>query len=170
MGRRVLGVDPGTRAMGFAVVEEGDPPTALEWGVLTPPRRFPLERRLAWLLEHLEAVAHRWAPCALAVEEPYTPREGTGSARSALAVGQAQAVALLVAGRQGLPVHRYTAPQVKRAVAHYGRGTKEQVAEMVRRVLGLPPEPLPPDAGDALAVALCHLWAEAWAERLEAGG
>lgn len=170
MAERVLGVDPGTQAMGFGVVEAGEPPTPLAWGVLVPPRRLPLERRLAWLLERLEAVAERWGPSALAVEEPFTPRGGRGSVRSALAVGQAQAVALLVAGRRGLPVYRYTAPQVKRAVAHYGRGTKEQVAEMVRLILGLPGEPLPADAGDALALALCHLQEVAWSRRLEGAG
>ena len=96
-----------------------------------------------------------WQPDHLAVEEPFVnPERG---AKSAVAVGQAQAVALLLAVGAGMQVYQYAPSQVKRAVSDYGAGTKAQVQRMVQKVLGLEPGPMSEDASDALAIALCHL-------------
>jgi crossover junction endodeoxyribonuclease RuvC len=77
--------------------------------------------------------------------------------RVAIAMGQARGVALLAAAEAGLPVFEYSPSEVKQAVAGYGRGSKEQVQEMLRLQLGLESAPQPADAADALATALCHL-------------
>ena len=82
------------------------------------------------------------------------------SIRSAMAVGQAQAVALLAAAHYGLTVYRYAPTQVKSTVSGYGQGSKQQVAAMVGLLLNLPKPPEPADAADALAVALCYLQQE----------
>jgi crossover junction endodeoxyribonuclease RuvC len=79
------------------------------------------------------------------------------NARSALAIGKAQAVAILAAANKEISVYEYTPTQVKQRVTSYGISSKEQVQEMVRLQLGLAEAPQPDDAADALAVAICHL-------------
>ena len=79
------------------------------------------------------------------------------NARSALAIGRAQAIAILAAANSDLPSYEYTPTQVKQRVADYGASSKEQIQEMVRLQLELPQVPQPSDAADALAVAICHL-------------
>jgi crossover junction endodeoxyribonuclease RuvC len=93
------------------------------------------------------------APDAIAVEEPFVAK----NVKSALAIGRAQAVAILVAANQSIPCFEYTPAQVKQRVSNYGAGSKEQIQEMVRLQLGLEETPQPSDAADALAVALCHI-------------
>lgn len=152
---RILGVDPGSVYMGYGVIES-EPLSLVDFGVLRAPSRSPLEARLLALFLRLEEVLRRYRPAAVAVEEPFVAR----NPRSALAVGRAQAVALLLTAREGLPVHRYPPALVRQQVTSYGGGDKLQVQEMVRILLGLETTPQPADAADALAVALCHLLLE----------
>jgi crossover junction endodeoxyribonuclease RuvC len=98
-----------------------------------------------------------WQPDAVAVEEPFVGRGENQYVSSAMAVGQAQALVLIAAAGQAVPVSRYSPAQVKRSVANYGAATKEQVQKMVRTMLDLEEVPEPSDAADALAIALCHL-------------
>jgi crossover junction endodeoxyribonuclease RuvC len=121
-------------------------------------RSRPIHERLHLLHQELRAVVERWRPDHLAVEEPFVATER--GAKSAVAVGQAQAVALLLAAEAGMEVHRYAPSQVKRAVGDYGASTKGHLQRVVQRVLGLEQGPMSEDASDALAVALCHvhLW------------
>ncbi len=149
--RRILGLDPGTQIMGYGLIE-GDPPEALAWGAFTAPRR-PLGERLLFIYKGLEELLEKYSPQEAAVEGPFVAK----NPRSAIAVGQAQALAFLACAERGIPIHSYPPTQVKGAVAGYGRGEKEQVQEMVRLQLGLQEAP-GPDAADALAVALCHLY------------
>ena len=151
---RILGVDPGTLKMGYGVIEAlGDNHQALAYGVLQASTKTPLEDRLARLFQELLSVMDLWRPTAVAVEEPYVG----GNPRTSLAVGRAQALVLLASSQRGIPVSRHTPAEVKSYVTDYGRGSKSQVQQMMQRLLSIP-DPLPPDAADALAVALCHLW------------
>ncbi|MCK4387133.1 MAG: crossover junction endodeoxyribonuclease RuvC, partial [Dehalococcoidia bacterium] len=95
----------------------------------------------------------RYQPEVVAVEQPFVAK----NVRSALAIGRAQAVAILAAANSKIPSYEYTPTQIKRMVANYGASSKEQVQEMVKLQLGLPEIPQPSDAADALAVAICHL-------------
>lgn len=149
---RILGVDPGSVNMGYGVIET-EPLSLVDFGVLRAPARSPMEARLLVLFLKLEEVLLRYRPAAMAVEEPFVAR----NPRSALAVGRAQAIAMLLAAREGLPVHRYPPAQVRQQVTGYGGGDKLQVQEMVRMLLGLETAPQPADASDALSVALCHM-------------
>ena len=106
------------------------------------------------LYQELNDVLARYLPEEVAVEEPFV----AGNARSALALGRAQAVAILAAANKGLPVFRYSPTQVKLQVTSYGNSSKEQVQEMVKIQLGLDKPPKSTDAADALAVAICHLY------------
>ena len=151
---RVLGIDPGTQAMGYGLVDyQDDKLGMLDCGVLTPPSHTPIVERLFILYEGLKEILARWEPDEVAIEEPFVAK----NVRSALAVGRAQAVAMLAATSKGIPVYTYTPTQVRRMVADYGASDKEQVQRMVRLQLDLAQIP-PSDAADALAVAICHLW------------
>ena len=151
----ILGVDPGTVAMGYGVIESGDDEaTLVECGVLNCSARSPMGERLSFLYKELDKIILRHQPEAVAVEQPFVAK----NVKSALAIGKAQAVAILAAANRGIPSYEYTPTQVKQRVADYGASSKEQVQEMVRLQLGLAEAP-PSDAADALAVALCH-WRE----------
>ncbi len=152
----ILGIDPGTLAMGYGVLdadEGGEQPRMVQCGVLTAAASSPLSRRLHELYLGLTDVVLRFRPDEVAIEEPFVAR----NVRSALAIGRAQAVAMLSAASHGIPVATYPPATVKRGVTDYGRGDKEQVQRMVCLQLGLEVKPGPSDATDALAVALCHL-------------
>ena len=151
----ILGVDPGTIVMGYGVIESGDDEaTLVECGVLNCSARSPMGERLSFLYKELDKIILRHQPEAVAVEQPFVAK----NVKSALAIGKAQAVAILAAANRGIPSYEYTPTQVKQRVADYGASSKEQVQEMVRLQLGLAEVP-PSDAADALAVALCH-WRE----------
>ena len=149
--RRIVGLDPGTQIMGYGLIE-GDPPKVLAYGAFTAPRR-PIGERLLFIYRRLEELLEKHSPQEAAVEEPFVGE----NPRSAIAVGQAQALAFLACAGRGITIRSYSPTQVKGAVAGYGRSEKGQVQEMVRLQLGLEETP-GQDAADALAVALCHLY------------
>lgn len=151
---RVLGIDPGTLVFGYGIVDEGEEGiTLVDCGVLALSARIPVEKRLCSLYHHLNQIIDRYQPDEVAVEEPFVAR----NARTALAVGRAQAIAMLAAANQGLPIYRYSPTRVKGQVTSYGGSSKEQVQEMVKIQLGLVQFSYPEDAADALAIAICHL-------------
>lgn len=151
---KVLGIDPGTITMGYGVVEERDGETALVYfGALKCNPHSPIGERLSYFYRQLLEAISSYQPDAVAIEEPFLSK----NVKSALAVGRAQAVAILAAANGGIPTYEYTPTQVKQRVANYGASSKEQIQEMVRLHLGLAEVPQPSDAADALAVALCHL-------------
>ena len=150
---RILGIDPGTVTMGYGVIESGEDEAVLvDCGALTSPLRSPIGERLSYLYNKLLEVILRHQPDAVAVEQPFVAK----NVRSALAIGRAQAVAMLAAANTGIPTYEYTPTQIKQRIANYGASSKEQIQEMVRLQLGLSQVPQPSDAADALAVALCH--------------
>jgi crossover junction endodeoxyribonuclease RuvC len=152
---RTLGIDPGMAITGYGLVESNNDEISLvDCGAFTTPPRAPVAERLRTLYLALVDLLARWQPNEVAVEEPFV----AANVRSALAVGQARAIAILAAANAGLPVYQYTPNQVKRSIANYGHSNKEQVQEMVRLQLGLATPPQPYDAADALAIALCHIW------------
>lgn len=148
---RILGIDPGSRATGYGVVDtDGQRSRAVHFGVIRVSADQPLARRLAALHTGIVAVIEEYAPDEAAVEDIFVAK----NVRSALVLGHARGVLLLAAGRQ-CEVHEYTARTVKKAVAGYGQADKQQVGHMVKTLLGLAKVPAQ-DAADALAVALCH--------------
>ena len=152
---KVLGVDPGTITMGYGLIEgDEEELTASYFGALNSPTRSPIGERLSYLYRELSKIISRHQPDAVAVEQPFMMSRNV---KSALAVGRAQAIAILAAAENGVPVYEYTPTQIKQVVADYGASSKEQIQEMVRIQLGLDEVPQPSDAADALATAICHL-------------
>jgi crossover junction endodeoxyribonuclease RuvC len=149
----VLGIDPGLANTGYGVVARRDGRlTALDGGVIETPAELPRERRLAEIHAEVDRLIAAHEPAAVALEELYFGQ----NVRTAFAVGHARGVVMLAAGQHGLPCSGYTPQQVKGAVCGNGRAGKDQVARMVKTLLGLLEEPRPDHAADALAVAICH--------------
>jgi crossover junction endodeoxyribonuclease RuvC len=150
---RVLGVDPGLGRCGWAVLEgRGGRVVAAGYGTVHTEGE-EVAPRLATLAARLRQVLAVHRPEALAVERLFF----NANVRTAMTVGQASGVVLLLAAEHGLDVTAYTPPQVKQAVTGSGSAPKEQVGYMVKALLGLASVPTPADTADALAVALCHL-------------
>lgn len=149
---KVLGIDPGLTVTGYGLVlAEGNRYRALEFGCVAPPPKAPQAERLLRINEAIADFICTSQPDEVAVEDFIL-----GHIRAAVAVGEARAAAVLAVAQAGLPVSFYKPLEVKQFVTSYGRGSKDQVAMMVQALLGLPEPPQPPDAADALAVALCH--------------
>ncbi len=153
--RPVLGIDPGLSRCGYgAVARSGARFEAIAYGVLRTDPKAPLPIRLAALEADLEALVAEIGPGAVAVERVLFQV----NARTAISVGQASGLALAVAARAGVAVVQYSPNEVKLAVTGDGAADKVAVQTMVTRLLDLPRPPQPPDAADALALALCHSW------------
>jgi crossover junction endodeoxyribonuclease RuvC len=154
-GSVVLGVDPGVSRCGYgAVARSGQQLTAVACGVVRTPPGDPLPQRLADLAAELELLVDETGPAAIVVERVLFQV----NARTAMSVGQASGLVLTIAGRRGIPVVHYSPNEVKLAVAGHGSAGKDQVQEMVKRLLRLGAAPRPADAADALALAICHWW------------
>ena len=150
---RVLGVDPGLGRCGWAVLEgRGGRVGPVAYGTVHTEGE-QVAPRLATLAAQLRQVLAAHRPEALAIERLFF----NANVRTAMTVGQASGVVLLLAAEHGLEVSAYTPPQVKQAVTGSGSAPKEQVGYMVKALLGLATVPAPADTADALAVALCHL-------------
>ena len=151
---KVLGIDPGTITTGYGIIEaDEDEVTLVDYGALTVQARSPIGERLSYMYNALLDIITRYQPDVVAVEQPFVAL----NVKSALAIGRAQAMAILAAANRGIPTYEYTPAKVKQRVANYGASSKEQIQEMVRLQLRLSEVPQPSDAADALAVALCHL-------------
>jgi crossover junction endodeoxyribonuclease RuvC len=151
----VLGIDPGLSRCGYgAVAGRGSAVEAVAYGVIRTGADVALPERLARLQGELEHLVAEVRPSALAVERVLFQV----NVRTAMSVGQASGLALALAARAGIPVVQYSPNEVKLAVAGYGGAEKAAVQTMVVRLLHLAEPPQPPDAADALALALCHVW------------
>ncbi len=149
----VLGIDPGVSRCGYgAVARERGRLRAVACGVIRTAPSDPLPERLLALDDELEALVAQLRPSALAVERVLFQN----NARTAMSVGQASGLALVIAARAAIPVTQYSPNEVKLAVTGDGRADKLAVQTMVTRLLMLRDIPKPADAADALALACCH--------------
>lgn len=157
MTSRILGIDPGLRQTGFGVIEKsGENLSYIASGTIktTAGKGAEIEdlpTRLKIILESLFEVIDTYAPQQAAVEKVFV----NVNPQSTLLLGQARGAAISAAVLRQLPVAEYTALQVKQSVVGNGHAAKEQVQEMVKRLLKLPANPSP-DSADALACAICH--------------
>ena len=149
--RRILGIDPGLRVTGFGlIVAIGGKLQYVASGCVRNTGG-ELPDRLHIIVRDLGSVIVEHRPTEVAVEKVFV----NVNAHSTLLLGQARGAAISAAVLARLPVAEYTALQIKQAVVGHGKAAKEQVQEMVRRLLALPAAPST-DASDALACAICH--------------
>ncbi|WP_421936592.1 crossover junction endodeoxyribonuclease RuvC [Phenylobacterium sp.] len=149
---RILGLDPGLRRTGWGVIScEGARLTHVAHGVIAPRDTLAFAERLRILFAEIEAVIEAHAPDEAAVEETFM----NANAQSALKLGHARAMALVVPARAGLPVAEYAATVVKKAVVGTGGADKAQVGWMIARLLPTAGKTAS-DSADALAVAIAH--------------
>jgi crossover junction endodeoxyribonuclease RuvC len=154
----ILGVDPGLSRCGWAVAafKKNLPTLAsaelLDCGVIKTPTDWPVNKRLVMLKSALEGLITSYTLDAVVVERVFFQ----SNAKTAMSVGQASGIALLVATERQLAVYQYSANEVKLAVAGYGSAQKSQVQKMVAKLFGLSVPPTPADVADALGLAYCH--------------
>lgn len=147
----ILGVDPGSRTTGYGIIRtSGRNTDYLDSGCIRVGER-PMAERLQIIFQSLATLIAEFRPDEFAIEQVFMARNPD----SALKLGQARGVAIVSAANSGLPVHEYSARQVKQAVVGKGGADKSQVQHMVQAILQLSRKPQE-DAADALAIALCH--------------
>ncbi len=141
--------------MGYGIIDGDDNGNIqiVTSGALKQSARLPIGQRLNFFFDGLLEIIDSTRPEAAAIESPFMGK----NARAALAVGRAQAIALLAAAKRGIPGYEYTPTQVKQTVTDYGGSDKSQVQTMVKLQLNLDYYPEPSDAADAQAIAICHL-------------
>ena len=150
---KILGIDPGTATTGFGLISKtGAKLTLSDCGVISTPKTLDMPKRLTILFDDLTEIIKHHQPDAVAVEKLFF----TSNITTAMSVSQARGIILLVAAQQNIPVAEYTPLQVKMSATGYGKATKKQVQEMVKKILKLNTTPKPDDAADALAIAICH--------------
>lgn len=150
---RVLGIDPGSHVTGYGVVEEaGSGLCCVQYGEIKPVKGVALSSCLQTICGGIQEVIRRTEPEALAIENIFYGK----NIRSLIKQGHVRGVAILAGAENGVPVYEYSPLEIKKAVVGYGRAEKGQVQMMVRAILKLSELP-PPDAADALAVAICHI-------------
>lgn len=152
-GKIILGIDPGIADTGFGVIEKNQQGNliCLTYGSIKTQARLPIDERLNILAQELKKLIKKYRPNLMAVEQLFFCK----NVKTALVVGQARGVVLLVAKQNRVPIVEFTPLQVKQAVSTYGQASKMQVQKMVKLLLNLDKIPRPDDAADALAIAIC---------------
>ena len=152
-GLVVLGVDPGTAITGYGIIQDkGSRFHALDYGCIRPPASRKLSDRYWIIFSGLSDIIEKYSPDMVVVETQYVDK----NVASALKLGMARGGVIIAAKQFGLPVMEYAPTKAKLAVTGNGQASKRQVQEMIKRLLNLSKMP-PPDAADALALALCQL-------------
>ncbi len=151
----ILGVDPGTNVMGYGILRiVGNKAEMVAMGVIDMRKENDPYLRLGRIFERVTGIIKEFLPDEMAIEAPFFGK----NIQSMLKLGRAQGVAIAAAIERGVPIHEYAPMKIKMAITGQGRASKEQVADMLRRMLHLDKDSMPHfmDATDALAAAYCH--------------
>lgn len=149
----ILGIDPGYAIVGYGVIDyRNNHFKVIDYGAILTDAKTPFNERLEIIYDRLTQIINLHSPEVMSVEKVFY----NSNAKTVIDVSQARGVIMLAAQKNRLPVFEYTPLQVKQSVVGYGRAEKNQVQEMVRRILALEKVPKPDDTADALAMAVCH--------------
>jgi len=151
----ILGIDPGTQVMGYGLIHIQKQPRLLQFGVLHLKKYSEHALKLKKIYDRISQIIDEFNPDEVALEAPFF---GT-NVQSMLKLGRAQGVAMAAALAKDIPVIEYAPKKVKQSVTGNGNASKEQIADMLKRILNFQEAPKLLDATDALAVALCHHYA-----------
>lgn len=150
---RVLGLDPGLAIVGYGLLEVvGNRYRLLEYGTIQTDSSTSTDERLKIIYNELKGIIDEYEPSEMAIEKLFHQK----NSKTVINVAQARGVEILAAVNSDMRVYEYTPLQIKQALTGYGRASKSQMQEAVKRVLNLDGIPKPDDAADALAIALCH--------------
>ena len=164
---RVLGIDCGSQSTGFGVVDsDGQDHRVVVFGAVRLPARNAFSRKLLEIHKKVAQLIVDYAPDSVAVEDQFY----LTNFKSVLKLGQIKGAVILAAAQAGVPISEYSPLAIKSAVTGYGRAEKHQVQVMVRNILKMSEKPEPHDAGDALALAICHINTIGTQQKLKAGG
>ena len=155
--RIIMGIDPGTNVMGYGLLGiRGKKPELIVMGVIKLSRFETHYLRLRRIYERVLQLVEQYLPDELAIEAPFFGK----NVQSMLKLGRAQGVAMAAALARDVPITEYPPLSIKQSVTGNGQASKEQVANMLKRLLSIPESSLPelPDATDALAAALAHFY------------
>ena len=162
VGRRILGIDPGSLVTGWGIVESfGNSLSHVACGTIATAGAQTQGARLSRIYRGIQQIIVRHHPDGVSLEKVFFAR----NPQSALKLGQARGVALLAAAENQLDVYEYSSNEIKSAVVGYGHATKEQVQKMVASLLHVS-EKMAADAADALAAAVCHVHRQAFQARI----
>jgi len=151
---RILGIDPGLHITGYGLLEtEGQEPRVIEAGVIKTSNRDTMAEQLHDISTELDGIINQFKPDAIAIEELYSHYNHP---LIAVIMGHARGIIFLKAAEAGIKIFPYASTRIKKALTGNGRAKKSQVQKMIKSTLNLPSVPEPPDAADALAIALCH--------------
>lgn len=155
--RIIIGIDPGTNVMGYGILGvNGKTPSLIALGVVKLSKFEDHYLRLHRIFERVLGLVEQYLPDEMAIEAPFFGK----NVQSMLKLGRAQGVAMAAALHRDIPITEYAPLKIKMAITGNGAASKEQVAEMLRRILHISPDQMPDflDATDALAAALCHFY------------
>ncbi|MBQ8773449.1 MAG: crossover junction endodeoxyribonuclease RuvC [Muribaculaceae bacterium] len=155
--RIIIGIDPGTNIMGYGILGViGKKPTTIAMGVIQLSKFESHYMRLGRIFERVTGLIEQYLPDEMAIEAPFFGK----NVQSMLKLGRAQGVAMAAAISRDIPIVEYEPRKIKMAITGNGGASKEQVQEMLRRILNIPQDKLLPqlDATDALGAALCHYY------------
>jgi crossover junction endodeoxyribonuclease RuvC len=149
---RILGIDPGTNVTGYGLIEKHKGTlTGIDYGEIKNKRSDSLSRRLDIVYTRLVKIMAESQPAVVSLEDIFYGK----NVNSLIKQGHVRGVIVLAATHAGIPVYDYSPLEVKKAVVGYGMADKAQVQQMVKAILRFSELP-PPDAADALAMAICH--------------
>ena len=150
---RIIGLDPGLQITGYGVIDYAPTrPALVDGGVIRLKIKTSIADRLVELETELDGLFDEHKPDAAAVEQLYS---NYAHPRTAILMGHARGVILLVARRRGVEVHEFAANRIKQSLTGHGHASKEQMQRAIQHQWSLAKPPDPPDVADALAVALC---------------
>lgn len=155
--RIIIGIDPGTNVMGYGILGvKARKPAMIAMGVIQLSKFESHYLRLSRIFSRVTSLIEEFLPDEMAIEAPFFGK----NVQSMLKLGRAQGVAMAAALQRDVPIHEYEPRKIKQAITGSGAASKEQVQEMLRRILEIPRENLLPqlDATDALGAALCHFY------------
>lgn len=157
LDRVILGIDPGTNVMGYAILGvKGGKPLMVAMGVIDLHKIGDHYMRLGRIFERVTMLVEQFCPDELAIEAPFFGK----NVQSMLKLGRAQGVAIAAAISRQVPIHEYEPRKIKQAITGNGAASKEQVREMLKHILNIRPDQFIKelDSTDALGAALCHFY------------
>ncbi len=152
-GQIILGVDPGVKVTGYAVIRiNGRSCESLDFGSIRPPKSIKSNERYFFIFKGINQIIEKFSPHAISVETQFLYK----NVQTALTLGMARGAILIAAAQNQVEVFEYTPRKAKLAVVGNGSASKHQIQKMMQSYFQLPTLPEPADAADALALALCH--------------